>query len=98
MRGKTVVFHTGLCLYNSASGRTQLAGIPTEVGFRPLSDGEIERYLDREQPYHCAGSAKSEGLGIALLDHLRGDDPNALIGLPLIALCAMLRNEGMQLP
>lgn len=98
MRGKTVVFHTGLCLYNSASGRTQLAGIPTEVGFRLLSDGEIERYLDREQPYHCAGSAKSEGLGIALLDHMRGNDPNALIGLPLIALCAMLRNEGVQLP
>lgn len=98
MRGRTVVFHTGLCLYNSATGRVQLAGVPTAVGFRQLSDGEIERYLDREQPYHCAGSAKSEGLGVALLDFMRGDDPNALIGLPLIALSAMLRAEGMQLP
>lgn len=98
MRGKTVVFHTGLCLYNSATGRVQLAGVPTEVGFRQLSDEEIEHYLDKEQPYHCAGSAKSEGLGIALLDFMRGDDPNALVGLPLIALCAMLRAEGVQLP
>lgn len=98
MRGQTVVFHTGLCLYNSATGRVQLAGVPTEVGFRQLSDEEIERYLDREQPYHCAGSAKSEGLGIAMLDFMHGDDPNALIGLPLIALCAMLRAEGVQLP
>lgn len=98
MRGKTVVFHTGLCLYNSATGRVQLAGVPTEVGFRQLSDEEIERYLDKEQPYHCAGSAKSEGLGISLLDFMRGDDPNALVGLPLIALCAMLRAEGVQLP
>lgn len=98
MRGKTVIFHTGLCLYNSANGRVQLAGVPTEVGFRQLSEEEIGRYLDKEQPYHCAGSAKSEGLGIALLDHMRGDDPNALIGLPLIALCAMLRAEGVLLP
>ena len=98
MRGRTVIFHTGLCLYNSASGRVQLAGEPTEVGFRQLSDEEIERYLDKEQPYHCAGSARSEGLGIALLDRMRGDDPNALIGLPLIALCAMLRAEGVPLP
>lgn len=98
MRGKTVVFHTGLCLYNSATGHTQLCGIPTEVSFRQLSDSEIERYLDKEQPYHCAGSAKSEGLGISLLSGIRGEDPNALIGLPLIALCAMLRAEGMQVP
>lgn len=98
MRGRTVIFHTGLCLYNSASGRVQLAGVPTEVGFRQLSDEEIERYLDKEQPYHCAGSARSEGLGIALLDRMRGDDPNALIGLPLIALCTMLRAEGVPLP
>lgn len=98
MRGRTVIFHTGLCLYNSASGRVQLAGVPTEVGFRQFSDEEIERYLDKEQPYHCAGSARSEGLGIALLDRMRGDDPNALIGLPLIALCTMLRAEGVPLP
>jgi septum formation protein len=98
MRGRTVIFHTGLCLYNSATGRQQVAGIPTEVTFRQLGDAEIERYLDKEQPYHCAGSAKSEGLGIALLTSMRGDDPNALIGLPLIALCDMLRNEGLPIP
>ncbi len=98
MRGHTVTFHTGLCLHNSASGRNQVCGVPTEVTFRQLSDEEIERYLDKEQPYHCAGSAKSEGLGIAMLSSMRGDDPNALIGLPLIALCGMLRAEGLQIP
>ncbi len=98
MSGRTVTFHTGLCLLNSATGRSQVCGVPTEVAFRQLSDGEIERYLSKEQPYHCAGSAKSEGLGIALLSSIRGDDPNALIGLPLIALCRMLRAEGMQVP
>jgi len=98
MRGRTVTFHTGLCLHNSASGRNQVCGVPTEVTFRQLSDEEIERYLDKEQPYHCAGSAKSEGLGIAMLSSMRGDDPNALIGLPLIALCGMLRAEGLQVP
>ncbi len=98
MRGKSVIFHTGLCLFNSASGRTQICGVPTEVRFRALSDAEIERYLDREDALNCAGSAKSEGLGITLLESLRGDDPNALIGLPLIALCRMLRAEGVQLP
>lgn len=98
MRGQTVIFHTGLCLLNAATGRTQLRGIPTEVRFRDLSDAEIERYLDKEDALNCAGSAKSEGLGIALLSHLRGDDPNALIGLPLIALCDMLRAEGLDLP
>jgi septum formation protein len=98
MRGQTVVFHTGLCLYNSASGNIQVCGIPTEVTFRQLTDAEIERYLEKEQPYHCAGSAKSEGLGIALLASIRGDDPNALIGLPLIALCEMLRTEGVLVP
>ncbi len=98
MRGKVVVFHTGLCLLNAASGRAQVCGVPTEVHFRELSDAEIERYLDREDALNCAGSAKSEGLGIALLESLRGDDPNALIGLPLIALCKMLRAEGVALP
>ncbi len=98
MRGRTVTFHTGLCLHNSATGRSQVCGVPTDVTFRQLSDAEIERYLDKEQPYHCAGSAKSEGLGIALLSSMRGDDPNALIGLPLVALCGMLRAEGMQVP
>ena len=98
MRGRTVTFHTGLCLHYSASDRNQVCGVPTEVTFRQLSDEEIERYLDKEQPYHCAGSAKSEGLGIAMLSSMRGDDPNALIGLPLIALCGMLRAEGLQVP
>ncbi len=98
MRGKEVVFHTGLCLLNSATGRAQVRCIDTQVGFRPLSDAEIESYLDKEDALSCAGSAKSEGLGISLLCYLRGDDPNALVGLPLIALCDMLRAEGMRLP
>ena len=98
MRGRTVVFHTAVCLLNSATGRSQCCGVPTEVLFRNFSAGEIERYLDREDALNCAGSARSEGLGIALIEALRGDDPNALIGLPLIALCRMLRAEGVQLP
>jgi septum formation protein len=98
MSGKTVVFHTGLCLLNAATGRTHLRGIPTEVRFRKLSDSEILRYLDKEDALNCAGSARSEGLGISLLEYLRGDDPNALVGLPLIALCDMLRAEGVELP
>lgn len=98
MSGKAVVFHTGLCLLNAATGRTHLRGIPTEVRFRELSDQEIQRYLDKEDALNCAGSARSEGLGISLLEYLRGDDPNALVGLPLIALCDMLRAEGVELP
>ncbi len=98
MRGKEVVFHTGLCLLNSATDRAQLRCVDTHVGFRDLSDAEIESYLDKEDALNCAGSAKSEGLGISLLAYLRGDDPNALIGLPLIALCDMLRAEGLRLP
>jgi len=98
MRGKEVVFHTGLCLLDSASNRVQLSCVDTHVGFRDLSDAEIASYLDREDALNCAGSAKSEGLGISLLSYLRGDDPNALVGLPLIALCGMLRAEGLHLP
>ncbi len=98
MRGKEVVFHTGLCLYNSATGRSQVRVVPTHVGFRDLTDAEIEAYLDKEDALNCAGSAKSEALGISLLRYLRGDDPNALVGLPLIALCDMLRAEGVALP
>jgi septum formation protein len=98
MSGKAVVFHTGLCVLNTASGRSHLRGIPTEVRFRELSDAEIHRYLDKENALNCAGSARSEGLGIALLEYLRGDDPNALVGLPLIALADMLRAEGVELP
>lgn len=98
MSGKIVIFHTGLCLLNAATGRVHLRGIPTEVCFRELSDDEIRRYLDKENALNCAGSARSEGLGISLLESLRGDDPNALVGLPLIALCDMLRAEGIDLP
>lgn len=95
LSGKTVNFFTGLCLHNTSTGQTQLRGVPTLVSFRHLSDREIENYLRREPAYNCAGSAKSEGLGIALLSSLQGDDPNALVGLPLIALCDMLRHEGV---
>lgn len=93
--GQRIVFHTGLCLYNSASGHAQVASVPYTVVFKTLDDARIERYLEREQPYNCAGSFKSEGLGIALFDKFEGDDPNALIGLPLIKLIEMLANEGV---
>lgn len=95
MQGRSVVFHSAICLYNSQTGNLQSAVVPYEVKFRRLDDTEIERYLRKEQPYHCAGSAKSEGLGIALIEHMRGDDPNALIGLPLITLINMLKLEGV---
>ncbi|HZV53790.1 MAG TPA: Maf family nucleotide pyrophosphatase [Rhodocyclaceae bacterium] len=98
MSGKTVIFHTGLCLLNAPTGRIHLRGIPTKVRFRELSDAEIRRYLDKEDALNCAGSARSEGLGISLVEYMRGDDPNALVGLPLIALCNMLRAEGVELP
>lgn len=99
MSGRSVIFHTGLCLLNARTGIAHLRGVPTEVRFRHLDDAEIERYLDREpDALNCAGSAKSEGLGITLLEYLRGDDPNALVGLPLIALADLLRSEGVSLP
>ena len=95
LSGQSVNFYTALCLYDSRNDSRQICGVPTLVKFRSLSDSEIDNYLAREPAYNCAGSAKSEGLGIALLDSLSGDDPNALVGLPLIALCAMLRQAGM---
>lgn len=95
LSGKTVNFFTGLCLFNARTGITDLRGVPTLVTFRELDDSEIENYLRREPAYNCAGSAKSEGLGIALLQSMKGDDPNALVGLPLIALCDMLRRQGV---
>jgi septum formation protein len=98
MSGRTVIFHTALAVLNTGTGHVQLDAVPTEVRFRTLSDAEIVRYVNKELPLDCAGSAKSEGLGITLLDALRGDDPNALVGLPLIALARMLRNEGLALP
>ncbi len=96
LSGKTVNFFTGLCLLNTRTGAADVCGVPTLVSFRLLSNDEIENYLRREPAYNCAGSAKSEGLGIALLDSMNGDDPNALVGLPLIALCSMLRKQGVK--
>lgn len=96
LSGKTVNFFTGLCLFNARTAVADVCGVPTLVSFRSLSNDEIENYLRREPAYNCAGSAKSEGLGIALLDSMRGDDPNALVGLPLIALCSMLRKQGVK--
>lgn len=93
--GREVHLFSGLCLYNSASGRLQHCVEPYSVVFRELSLEQIEAYLRKDQPYQCAGSLKSETLGIALLRKLRGDDPNALIGLPLIRLVDMLLNEGI---
>lgn len=98
MRDKEIFFHTGLCVLNSATSHAQLCCISTQVGVRNLTDEEINAYLNKEDVLGCAGSAKSEGLGISLLRYLRGDDPTALIGLPLIALCEMLRAEGVALP
>jgi septum formation protein len=95
LSGKTVNFYTGLCLYNARTDQAEVCGVPTLVTFRHLSDREIENYLQREPAYNCAGSAKSEGLGIALISRLEGEDPNALVGLPLIALCNLLRNQGV---
>lgn len=97
MRGKTTCFYTALTLLNSRTGHIQTEVAENYVTLRNLSDEEIEGYLQKEQPYNCAGSAKSEGLGIALMSSMRGDDPNALIGLPLILLIEMLRREKVRL-
>ncbi|MBU4683982.1 septum formation inhibitor Maf [Cedecea davisae] len=93
-RGTIVTFYTGLALYNSQNGQLQTLCEPFDVHFRHLSEEEIRRYVQKEQPLQCAGSFKSEGLGITLFNRLEGKDPNTLIGLPLISLCEMLRNEG----
>ena len=98
LSGRTVVFHTALCVLDSATGSARQRAVPTEVRFRPLSAMEIERYVSVDQPYDCAGSARSEGLGIGLLEYIRGDDPTALVGLPLIALCDLLRGHGLNIP
>ena len=96
MRGQTVTFHTALCFMK---GDTQTTlNVPTEVTFHKLSDDILESYLLAEEPYDCAGSAKSEGLGISLLESIKSDDPTALIGLPLIALSTLLRNAGFTIP
>lgn len=96
--GQVVTFYTGLCLQDSASGRQQLLMEPFNVHFRRLTPSQIQHYLQQEQPYDCAGSFKSEGLGICLFERLEGRDPNTLIGLPLMALIDMLANWGLVLP
>lgn len=98
LSGHTVTFHTGLCLLNTRSGHCQVTTEPFEVSFRPLSGDQIERYLQADQPYGCAGSFKSEALGITLFERFHGRDPNSLIGLPLMALVDFLLAEGLTLP
>jgi septum formation protein len=97
MRGKVVIFHTALAVVCLESGFCQAALAPVKVRFRNLDDAEIENYLRIEQPYDCAGSAKSEGLGIVLLESIESDDPTALVGLPLIRTSGMLRAAGIRL-
>ena len=93
--GRSVFFHTALCLLNSGNAEVQTKIASNEVKFRRLTAEQIEHYLLAETPYDCAGSAKCEGLGIALIESIRGDDPNALIGLPLIELTSMLMRAGV---
>ena len=96
--GRIVVFHTAVCLLNAASKKLQTRVVPTRVHFRVLDEATIKRYLEKEQPYNCAGSAKAEALGITLLQRFEAEDPTAVIGLPLIALSEMLRQEGVTVP
>jgi 7-methyl-GTP pyrophosphatase len=98
LSGHSVLFHTALCVSHARLQRRHERLVTTEVAFRRLTDAEIDRYLEREHALDCAGSAKSEGLGISLLSRLGGDDPTALVGLPLIALAAILRAEGFEVP
>lgn len=97
MRGRTVVFHTAVAVVCQATQFVQTDLAPVRVRFRDVTDSEIENYLRLETPYDCTGSARSEGLGIALLDAIDSDDPSALVGLPLIRTCRMLRAAGLQL-
>lgn len=96
--GRTVVFHTGLCLVDAESGAARVECIDYAVRFRTLDDAEIGRYLRLEQPYDCAGSIRSEGYAVTLFESMEGPDPSALIGLPLIRLSALLREAGIELP
>jgi MAF protein len=96
--GRSVLFLTGLCLLDSGSDRSWVIVEPFTVHFRKLGSEQIDRYLEAEQPYDCAGSFKSEGLGIALFERLEGDDPNSLVGLPLIRLVALLAEAGVPVP
>jgi septum formation protein len=98
LSGHKVLFHTALCLWNARLERSHERLVTTDVSFRRLTRAEIDRYLAREDALDCAGSARSEGLGVSLLSRLGGEDPTALVGLPLIALSAMLRAEGFDVP
>ena len=98
LSGKTAQFDTAVALLDARDGSLQTRGVPCRVTFRALDDALIERYLQKEQPYDCAGAAKAEGLGIALIARIETDDPTSLIGLPLIALSQMLRNAGLSVP
>jgi len=98
LSGCEAVFFTALCVHSTVTAQTLHRSVSNPVWFRTLSPALIERYLRKEQPYDCAGSAKSEGLGIALIQKLGGDDPNALIGLPLIALVDLLMEHGLEVP
>ena len=98
MRGRLVEFHTALCLFDTARGTTQVENVPTIVQFRAFSDAQAERYLDIDKPYDCAGSARIESLGVALVERVESTDPTALIGLPLIALVTMLERAGVEVP
>jgi len=95
LSGRTIVFHTGIALVDAKTGRCQREMVDVVSVFRTLTDAEIDAYLDREAPYDCAGGVKSEALGIALFERITSDDPTALVGLPLIALCRMLLAEGV---
>jgi septum formation protein len=95
MRGKTLEFHTALTLLNARTGAVQTANVPVRLVMREYSDAQIEAYLRKDQPYNCCGSARSESLGIALIARYETEDPNALVGLPLIKLTEMLAKEGM---
>lgn len=95
LSGRDAIFHTAVCVHDTGNGVTRARVVPCRVTFREVDDAAIERYLAREQPYDCAGSAKSEGLGIALIARMDSEDPSALIGLPLIALVDLLREQGL---
>lgn len=96
--GRLMRFETAVCVVDGGSGEARVRRVPFEVQLRALSGPQIARYLDREQPFDCAGALRSEGLGVSLCRRMSGDDPTALLGLPLIALCELLRECGVQLP
>ena len=96
VRGRPVLFHTALCLLDASTGRSQIEEVATLVRFRNYTDAQAARYLELDQPYDCAGSAKIEALGVALVDLVESNDPTALIGLPLIALVSMLQRAGVE--